>query len=67
MNAQNTINALQAAIDSVKSGDSYSAIDYLAVAAAELCGEDKRPGQGLIFLTEDTVKCVAAGVIEVEP
>lgn len=64
MNVENTINALRAAIDSVNNGDSYSAIDYLAVAAAELCGKDKRPGQGLIFLTEDSINCVAKGVID---
>lgn len=65
--AKNCINALRAAINSINDNDDDSALDYLAVAAAELCDKGgKAIGASLIFLTEDAAECVARGVIDLE-
>lgn len=65
MNAENAIAALRAAADSLECGDSASALDYAAVACAEIrSGERLRPGAGLLFLTADAIECVRLGVTD---
>lgn len=66
MNVQNAAKAFRAAADALECGDSRSAEDYAVVAMAEISNNPK-PGNALLFQTDDGHKCVQRGVIELDP
>lgn len=60
----NAIAALRAAGDALECGNSSSALEYIAVAVAEVSLVGIAPGHALLYQTDDSARCAELHVID---